>query len=138
MKTFFMFYLYIFIRNKKKVDDLICISFFKQVLPHWIGPAYSGLILLTACLFTKNTKRTKIKFGLPTPITISLFFVLFISMAGIILINFYTGTLGSKSKNNIGDGDFTLDMYGWNTIKTDVNKLTVAITIKKIVLKSSN
>ena len=101
----------------------ICISFFKQVLPHWIGPAYSGLILLTACLFTKNTKRTKIKFALPTPITISLFFVLFISMAGIILINFYPGTLGSKSKNNIGDGDFTLDMYGWNTIKTDVNKI---------------
>jgi hypothetical protein len=32
---------------------------------------------------------------------------------GLLGINFFPGTLGSKNVQKLGDGDFTLDMYGW-------------------------
>jgi hypothetical protein len=99
------------------------LSLFKEVLPHWIGPAYCGLILLTASYFSKKTKEKNYKWGLPIPVLASLLLVLAISIIGVIGINFYPGTLGSKSNNNYGDGDFTLDMYGWNSVKKEVEKI---------------
>lgn len=100
----------------------VCISFFKEVLPHWIGPAYGGLILLTASFFNKKRKEKNSRFGMPVPVFVSLFLVLFISVVGVIGINFYPGTLGSKNTNNFGDGDFTLDMYGWKNAKKELKK----------------
>jgi len=34
-----------------------CIAVFKPVLPHWTGPGYTGLLLLTAAWFTKKRDR---------------------------------------------------------------------------------
>ncbi len=102
----------------------VIISFFKEVLPHWPAPAYSGLILLTACYFAKrkgidnNKKRL-----MPMPIRLALFFLSFIITAGVVAINFYPGTIGKKTEHSFGDGDFTLDMYGWQTIKNDFEKI---------------
>lgn len=93
------------------------ISFFKNVLPHWTGPAYSGLILLTACYFsglpsTKNAERLRV----PMPVKLSVAVLVAICIAGVLAINFYPGTLGSQKKENLGEGDFTLDLYGWKNV----------------------
>jgi 4-amino-4-deoxy-L-arabinose transferase-like glycosyltransferase len=93
------------------------ISLFKNVLPHWTGPAYSGLILLTACYFSTS------KNIIPKPLFIATALLATTITAGIIVINFMPGTLGKKDKTFLGDGDFTLDMYGWNNLKKEVQQI---------------
>ena len=43
--------------------------------------------------------------------------------AGICLVNFYPGTTGKKEPGLLGDGDVTLDMYGWKKAATAFNRL---------------
>ncbi|MFZ4059029.1 MAG: ArnT family glycosyltransferase [Ferruginibacter sp.] len=110
---------------------LICIaigiSFFKNVLPHWTGPAYSGLILLTAYALSKATLK-KIVSTIRTPkiLVAAIIFQMVVIVSGIFLINFMPGTFGNKEKNNLGEGDFTLDMYGWRNLKTAFKKIVTA------------
>jgi hypothetical protein len=102
------------------------ISLFKNVLPHWTGPAYSGLILLTACYFAKQKDKTITdKKIMPRPILLASALLAVIIMAGIILINFLPGTLGKKDKKLCGEGDFTLDMYGWRKLAPDFAKIII-------------
>ena len=90
------------------------ISFFKTVLPHWTGPAYTGIILLTAVYFSDKQNGTAIKKRLiPFSIFSANILLLIIISIGIVGINFFPGTLGNKDGTKRGEGDFTLDMYGW-------------------------
>ena len=90
------------------------ISLFRNVLPHWTGPAYSCLILLLASYFSNKIKNLRIGKRLcPLPVLIANGLVLVILIAGIFTVNFYPGTLGKKESKQMGEGDFTLDMYGW-------------------------
>ena len=100
------------------------LSFFKNILPHWTGPAYSGLILLTACYFTRKPSITGLeKRILPKPLMIATALLAVIIVAGVLLINYLPGTLGKKDKVFLGEGDFTLDMYGWTNLKTTFEKI---------------
>ncbi len=100
------------------------ISLFKQTLPHWTGPAYTGLILLTACwLSKKNLKSTFEKRFMPQILLIAVAFQLLVITSGIALINFMPGTIGKKEKLQLGEGDFTLDMFGWKALKTQFQKI---------------
>jgi hypothetical protein len=100
------------------------ISFFKNVLPHWTGPAYSGLILLTAAYFSKQTSTTVWKNRLlPKPLAIANTLLAVIIVAGVLVINFFPGTLGKKDKTLLGEGDFTLDMYGWNNLQKSFSNI---------------
>ena len=100
------------------------ISFFKNVLPHWSGPAYTGLILLTACYFSKRKKTYVVEKGLmPLPVLIANGLVIVILVAGLICINFMPGTIGSKDRSKLGEGDFTLDMYGWKEFAGSFEKI---------------
>lgn len=100
------------------------ISLFRNVLPHWTGPAYISLILLTALYFNKRHTEA-VKPNKPTPLLLkmALGLSLFIITAGILLINFYPGTFGKKDSLLLGEGDFTLDMYGWKNLKPAVEKI---------------
>jgi len=100
------------------------ISFFKPVLPHWTGPAYSGLVLLTACYLNKR-KRTSLfeRRIMPKPLLVANTFLFVLISSGILLINFMPGTAGSKANPHLGDGDFTLDMYGWKKFKKAFKKM---------------
>ena len=104
------------------------ISLFKNVLPHWTGPAYYGLVLLTAGYFTKRKITTGFEKRLmPKPLLAACSFQLLVIVAGVMLINFMPGSLGNKKENlKFGEGDFTLDMYGWKRFKTDFEKLVKA------------
>ncbi len=100
------------------------ISFFKNVLPHWTGPAYTSLILLAACYFsTKKTTVGSQKWIAHKPVEIAFVIMLSIIVSGIVLINYYPGTLGKKDKKLLGEGDFTLDMYGWHNVKPTIEKI---------------
>ena len=104
------------------------ISLFKNVLPHWTGPAYYGLVLLSACYFSKQKMKTNFEKRLmPNPLLAASGFQLLVIVGGVMLINFMPGSLGNKKeKIKFGEGDFTLDMYGWKSFKKDFNKLVKA------------
>lgn len=99
------------------------IALFKQVLPHWTGPAYTSLILLTAFYFSTNNKYAGVKSILPKPLFAAMALLAAIIISGIAVIHFMPGTLGKKDKLFLGDGDFTLDMYGWKNLKKDIQQI---------------
>lgn len=100
------------------------ISLFRDVLPHWTGPGYMSLVLLTAAYFSKKpTETSTAKKIILLSIKIATGLALFIIVSGILLINFYPGTLGKKDSLLLGDGDFTLDMYGWKNLRSSIEKI---------------
>lgn len=103
------------------------ISLFKNVLPHWTGPAYSSLILLTACnIAGSNRKTVSEKRVMPKQLLIATSFLCLLLAAGTLLINFFPGTIGKKDRQILGEGDFTLDMYGWNDLEINFARMVKA------------
>jgi Dolichyl-phosphate-mannose-protein mannosyltransferase len=98
----------------------LAVAFFKEVLPHWAGPAYMGILLLTACWFGKLPAAKALrKPWMPKPIVIATAALLLVVAAGLPLIHFVPGTLGKKEIRQLGDGDFTLDLYGWKSLRSE-------------------
>lgn len=97
------------------------LSCFNQVLPHWSGPAFISVTLITATYFD-HKKPSEI----PLIVKSALAFLFLIILAGILLINFFPGTLGKKDELKLGEGDFTLDMYGWNDLKNSMDSIYTA------------
>jgi len=108
------------------------ISLFRNVLPHWTGPAFTGLILLAACWLTKPALHSgrqilKPRFEkklMPKTLMAALVFQLLVITGGMLLVNYMPGSMGSKENTRLGDGDFTLDMYGWKMLATQFKKVT--------------
>lgn len=88
---------------------LLLISLYRVTLPHWSGPAYITLLPLAAIWQAQLTKR----FTFPKLLQLSLGGTLIFFIGCTLIINFYPGTFGSKTNNELGRGDITLDMYGW-------------------------
>jgi hypothetical protein len=79
---------------------------------------------LTACYFTKQKDKTIIdKNIMPRPILFANALLAAIIITGMALVNFLPGTLGKKDKTLYGEGDFTLDMYGWKKSVPDFSKI---------------
>ncbi|MEJ7911516.1 MAG: glycosyltransferase family 39 protein [Chitinophagaceae bacterium] len=90
---------------------LLLVSLFRNTLPHWSGPAYVTLLPLTSIYLT-TVRRPGVFPGLLRSAAVT---ILLTVIAGLLLVNFYPGTLGKKSADRFGDGDFTLDLYGWES-----------------------
>jgi hypothetical protein len=100
------------------------VSLFKNILPHWTGPAYTSLILLAATYVSKlNVKTVFEKTVMPKILLAASAFQLLLILAGIVLINFMPGTSGKKENKYYGEGDFTLDMYGWKNLQVPFKKI---------------
>ena len=98
------------------------ISIFNTVLPHWPGPSFAGISLITAMYFQrKEAVRGIVVF--PKILLFSLSFTTIVILSGTLLINFYPGTVGTKEKLKMGNGDFTLDMYGWEKISKPLDSI---------------
>jgi Dolichyl-phosphate-mannose-protein mannosyltransferase len=98
------------------------ISLFKEVLPHWTGPAFFSLQLLTAVWLDK--KHTAHSFlDIPKSLQYAGFLLLSVIVAGILCINYLPKTLGTNQYANLGSNDFTLDMYGWHKTKSAFEKI---------------
>lgn len=102
---------------------LLFISLFRDTLPHWSGPAFTALIMLTACYLAESIQGLNTNFRLPKSVAISCVFIIIISFSGIAVINYYPGTIGNKKEELLGKGDVTLDMYDWDFFKNEFKKV---------------
>ncbi len=102
------------------IGIMLFISLFRDTLPHWSGPAFITLILLTACYIANKIKKT---FKLFKIAVVSCILILVVSVLGILLINNYPGTIGNTNEKSLGEGDFTLDMYNWGFFQTAFKKV---------------
>jgi len=84
-------------------------SLFNSLLPHWSGPGFMVLGLLASAYLDE---MTKVNF-FPKVMKVSAYLIATAFVAAILIIKFYPGTLGYRDKARYGEGDFTLDMYGW-------------------------
>jgi hypothetical protein len=88
---------------------LLFVSIFRNVtLPHWSGPAYVSFMPLAAIWLADRSRRSFpkiLRWGL------GIFLVIYLGYCS--LVKFYPGTYGSNKEENFGNGDITLDMYGW-------------------------
>jgi len=100
---------------------LIGISMFRDTFPHWSGPGYTALMLVAA--FYVDAKLANNILSMPKVIKASLLLILFLSITGVGVIKLYPGTLSTAKGNNLGDGDFTLDMYGWKQVGSKMDSL---------------
>lgn len=103
---------------------LLGISLTRDTLPHWSGPAYISFILITAVYLPSMLLRPA--FLKKNIFNISYAAIIFLTgmiTAGLLAVNFYPGTAGKKDIVLLGDGDFTLDMYGWKETAKKFNAL---------------
>lgn len=102
---------------------LLFVSLFRDTLPHWSGPAFIALMILTACYIADQVGILKSKNIIFGKLAIySCVFILVITISGIQLINYFPGTIGDKKEKTFGKGDVTLDMYDWNFFKNEFKK----------------
>lgn len=94
---------------------LLLVSWFRDTLPHWSGPGYVTLSVLASVYVSEKSKLGKIA-------VYSCCFIALIAFAGVLLIRYYPGTLGSKDALLYGKGDFTLDMYDWSYFRDEFKK----------------
>ena len=95
-------------------------SLTRPTLPHWNAPAYTLLILLTACMLSNKNKVTEGRFVIPKSVVAALCVVAFTVVFGIAEIN--TGFIPLDHHTDpewLGRNDFTLDMYGWRQLEKE-------------------
>jgi hypothetical protein len=94
------------------------ISLFRNTLPHWTGPVFICLIILgsewLSDLYEKQSKKV-----FNTILSANILFIL-ILVAGTIQIRYGIIFPAERSSDptNLGNNDFTLDMYGWKQAKS--------------------
>jgi hypothetical protein len=98
----------------------VYLSCFNQVLPHWTGPSYLSLCLLTA---VQMDRRKNHRDRTPASIRWSLCLSSFVVIAGMLFIQFYPGTTGKRELPKFGQGDATLDLFGWNQLEKKMKNL---------------
>lgn len=96
-------------------------SIFRQTLPHWTGPAFTGLILIAAIYLSTRIQQAaegESRLLFPGILRGSAILLVAALAAAWTLINYFPGTIGKKEPiAKYGDTDFSLDMYGWRQIK---------------------
>lgn len=94
---------------------LLFVSLFRETLPHWSGPGYVMLSLIAAVYISERHKLNKW-------LNYSNVFIFLIALLGVLMIDFYPGTIGKHNQQNLGENDFTLDMYDWRFFKGEIQK----------------
>lgn len=95
-------------------------SLFRHTLPHWTGPAWTTLILLSACYLSHKAGilgRKKLFPGWITASWVILAIVLTVGMLQVKAGLFYHDQ--GDSPQHIGQKDVSLDMYGWRQLSDE-------------------
>lgn len=130
-------------KGDKAVDDmprrlLLCLSlpliilfwffsFTRQILPHWTSPSFVLLLFFVAAQFADKQGVKDGMISVPKPIINALLLLSFVLLIGVVQIK--TGfiplnfTERSKTVQRYGEGDFTLDMYGWRSLKSEFQEI---------------
>lgn len=102
-------------------------ALFRQTLPHWTGPAFTPLLILAASYLSDKTHKLNLSNAailFPKVLRSSIYLLCILLALAWLLINYYPGSFGKKDKlSEYGNGDFTLDMYGWKQIKLGFEKV---------------
>lgn len=88
---------------------LCYLSLFRTVFPHWSGPAYVSLVPLAAVWLA----RRKAGGMFPGWIKAALFCALLFMTGWPLVLRYYPGTWGQTKTAAFGDGDVSLDRFGW-------------------------
>lgn len=102
-------------------------SLTKQVLPHWTAPSFVLLLLFVAAQLADKHKVKNEYIVVPKSIITALSVLLFVLVVGVVEIK--TGFIPlnfserSKTIQRFGEGDFTLDMYGWRDIRPEFQEI---------------
>jgi Dolichyl-phosphate-mannose-protein mannosyltransferase len=96
-------------------------SVFRSTLPHWSGPAFLSLIVITASYWSERISSqntiTEKKILWPLRIVLPMYFLGVLLVAALYIINYSPLPFGKQSEvKNYGEYDFTQDMYGWDQI----------------------
>ena len=109
-------------------------SLTRQILPHWTSPSFVLLLIFVAAQLSDKYEIKDNYLIVPNSIVASLSVLLFVLILGVTEIK--TGFIPlnfserSKTIQRYGEGDFTLDMYGWRKIKPEFQKIREEIISK--------
>jgi len=95
------------------------VALFNSTLPHWSGPAFIPLMILTGIFMD----QIKISWPLHVLRTSVLFFFT-ILLTLVIIVQKYPGNFGSQENENLGEYCPTLDLSGWKNF-SDTFKIVV-------------
>ena len=145
------------IKGKKFVDDapkrlLLCLSlplivmfwFFsltRPILPHWTAPSIVLLLIFVGAQLADKYEINSGEIIIPKSIIAAISVLLFTLIFGVVEIK--TGFIPlnfserSKTIQRYGEGDFTLDMYGWRLIKPEFEEIRDEM-IEKNVMKETD
>ncbi|WP_159085958.1 ArnT family glycosyltransferase [Flavobacterium faecale] len=98
---------------------LLAVSLFRDTLPHWSGPGYVSLIILVSC-YLSDVKKDSVILNW---VYYANYFIVLICFLGVLVINYFPGTMGDKQASSLGKRDVTLDMYDWDFFKNEFSKL---------------
>ena len=101
-------------------------SLFRSTLPHWTGPSFLAMIVIAAVYWSSHVVSDEKRLFLPLSIRLSLFFVLVMSCLAVYGINYVPFSFGTQTEEaHAGDGDFTQDMFGWESIGKDFQAIAL-------------
>jgi len=92
-------------------------SLFRNTLPHWSGPAFLGLLIMSSEWLKHSLVRSQRNVVRLLLIANSLVFVVIILAFFQINSGFIKLTKEKQEPTELGEDDFTLDMYGWEQSK---------------------
>lgn len=101
------------------IGVLLWTSLFNEALPHWSGPAYLSLMLLTAVWLDEKVNYSYA----PKWLRVAGWVYVTVVLLGLVSIPFLPFRIGSMEEKNLGKGDITLDMSGWKQFARSFDSL---------------
>ena len=102
-------------------------SLTREILPHWTAPSFVLLLIFVAAQLADKYEVKDENVIIPKSIVVSLSVLMITLILGVTEIK--TGFIPlnfserSKTVQRYGEGDFTLDMYGWRKIKPEFQEI---------------
>jgi len=99
-------------------------SLFRHTLPHWTGPAWTTLIILSAAYLRDLISKKGKTILIPKALSASLGLLVLVLLLGVLQIK--CGVLYTYAGNHeqeIGRKDVSLDMYGWRQLSTEFDNV---------------
>lgn len=109
-------------------------SMTRPILPHWTAPSFVLLLIFVAAKLSDKYEVINGYVVIPKSIIVSVSVLLITLSIGVVEIK--TGFIPlnfserSKTIQRYGEGDFTLDMYGWRMIKPEFQEIREEIIEK--------
>ncbi|HTS43430.1 MAG TPA: glycosyltransferase family 39 protein [Puia sp.] len=99
---------------------LLITSLFNETLPHWSGPAFISILLLSSAYYAELNQESS---GIPRSISVAVCVFATIIIVGIPVIKWLPARLGSGDERVLGKSDITLDMNGWKQFSQKFDSL---------------